>query len=119
MPFPEQIYRGTAVAGRTDEWVERYHRVQDTSAVSTMLASEEPPSWLSDDTAYDAWDRTRHWMIEHATATSDDGRFILMVLWDGTQGGWISELVRRAESLGAEIKRLSTAALADATGGRS
>lgn len=119
MPFPEQIYRATAVSGRADEWVERYHRVRDSSQVFTMLSSEDRPAWQADDRPYDAWERTRYWMLEHAAATSGDGRFIVVVLWDGREGGWISKLVHEAKDRGVEVRCISTAELAQPTGDRS
>jgi hypothetical protein len=110
LPVPEASFRITALARSDGSWAPRYYAaLESASMVLTLSDIDSLPGWLQTQPGYSTWPRSNLWMLHHAFADSD--RVTVLALWNGEPSdgpGGVSDMVRAAKQMGADIRIIQT-----------
>jgi SMODS and SLOG-associating 2TM effector domain 1/Protein of unknown function (DUF4231) len=115
LPFPERVYRATAMSRQASRWAERYYAaLRNATEVLTLARTDTLPGWLQTRPDYTTWQRDNQWILHHAWASATSDRVTVLALWNGEAGdgpGGVADMVVAAQAHGAEVVTLNTVAL--------
>lgn len=115
LPFPERVYRATAITRQAARWADRYYAaLRNASKVLTLSRTDTLPGWLLARPNYSTWQRNNQWIVHHAWATATCDRVTVLALWNGEAGdgpGGAADMVATAQARGAEVVSLDTVTL--------
>ena len=106
LPVPDELYRATALAPGSEEWVPRYFDVLAGRPVHTLNPMAGLPTWVDLRRDASSWPRFNQWILHHAAVIGPGTRVNVLVLWNGKPShgpGGVSHMVQLAQQRGARV----------------